>query len=219
LEIEYSQKDIDRFWSKIDIKDDDDCWNWLKGKGKNGYGQFSVGLKKIGAHQFSYLINNKINKIDDKIFVCHSCDNKLCTNPKHLWLGTSLDNMGDCKLKKRNPIGSKHGNSKILEKDVKKIRIMYSDNKYSVNEIAKQFNVSHATIQRIATGDIWKHVDFPFSKHRYKRIGIELAHKIRELYKSGEYSQKQLCDIYNICSSGISEIINNKVWKEKNEIA
>lgn len=28
------------FWKKIDIREDDECWEWLAGKDKDGYGLF-----------------------------------------------------------------------------------------------------------------------------------------------------------------------------------
>ena len=70
------------------------CWEWTGTISKNGYGVVSWRGKVFGAHRMSYeLHNGKIGSSD--IFVCHSCDNRLCINPDHLWLGTNHDNMVD----------------------------------------------------------------------------------------------------------------------------
>jgi len=214
MSILFGSSDVDRFWSKVDIKDSNECWNWIAGIGTNGYGQFSVKFKKIGAHQFSYLLHNNIYEIPDKLCVCHRCDNRICVNPKHLWLGTYKDNSEDCEQKNRTTKGSKHGNSKLTEDDVVEIRKMYKNKQIGIKDIADIFGVSRTIIQRAATGDTWKHVDSPICEKRNKAVGLDLAVEIRRLYNTGEYKQKELCDIYGLLSSEMSEIINNKIWRE-----
>lgn len=78
------------------IEKTDYCWIW-KGKarcGKNrGYGQFSVNNKSVEVHRFSYQFFN--GEIPAQMHVLHHCDNPICVNPKHLFLGTNLDNIRD----------------------------------------------------------------------------------------------------------------------------
>lgn len=75
----------------------DDCWIWIGGKMCKGrYGSY----KSFSSHRYSYeLFNGKISK---GLCVCHVCDNGLCVNPKHLFLGTHKDNMQDMFRKGRN---------------------------------------------------------------------------------------------------------------------
>lgn len=80
------------------------CWEWAKGKDKDGYGQChaSYVAKKAGvtrAHQLAYI--TWVGKIPKGVFVCHTCDNPSCCNPKHLFLGTPLDNNKDMVKKGR----------------------------------------------------------------------------------------------------------------------
>lgn len=80
--------DEKRFWNSVDIRGDDDCWNW-KSYNNNGYGKIGI----VRAHRFAYYTKN--GSISEGLLVCHKCDNRLCCNPKHLHLGTHIDNMRD----------------------------------------------------------------------------------------------------------------------------
>lgn len=68
------------------------CWEWQKTLSSFGYGQMYWRGKQYRTHRLSYyLFKGELNGLD----VCHSCDNKKCNNPDHLWLGTHRENMLD----------------------------------------------------------------------------------------------------------------------------
>lgn len=91
-----SQDRIDEFWKKIDKKSDNECWNWLGiVRRKDGYGVLSINYREVGAHRVAYLLHNK--EIQHGLHVCHSCHNKLCCNPHHLYLGDAKINCNDYK--------------------------------------------------------------------------------------------------------------------------
>jgi hypothetical protein len=88
-----SQKDINRFWSKVSRGGADDCWPWLAAKSKLGYGVFSVKHKWIGAHRVSFFIHKGyLPDIKQRKLVMHDCENPSCQNPKHLLKGTIKEN-------------------------------------------------------------------------------------------------------------------------------
>jgi HNH endonuclease len=76
------------------------CWGWRKKPLKTGYGALYIGKRKLAsAHRISWIIHR--GEIPDKLFVLHKCDNRICTNPDHLFLGTHIDNMRDMVSKNR----------------------------------------------------------------------------------------------------------------------
>lgn len=94
-----------RFWAKVKKGKVNECWNWTGAKKGAGYGHLSLNkaaYKSIfmGAHRFSWLLH--FGEIPKEMIVCHKCDNMLCVNPKHLFLGTRKDNTQDMVQKNRN---------------------------------------------------------------------------------------------------------------------
>ena len=92
---------LQRFMGYVDKTDS--CWIWKAGKFGNGYGQFRAGKKKVRAHRFAYTA--LVGPIPDGMNVCHSCDNPLCVNPEHLWLGADKQNIADRDRKGRTGDG------------------------------------------------------------------------------------------------------------------
>jgi hypothetical protein len=154
----------DRFWDKVDIKSDDECWEWLAGrKKKQGYGNFWFQGRHWLAHRFAYKLTR--NDIPEKMKVCHTCDNPPCCNPKHLFLGTQKDNTMDRDRKGRNVNyrGSQHGSSILTEEQAKEALKLRRPGKKrakkgEVKKLAEEFGVSKSTISMIVMGNNWKHL-------------------------------------------------------------
>ena len=103
--LSFKKSPIDRFWKYVDLPFDatnDECWNWIGGKDKDGYGVFGLSSKRkaIRAHKFSYIFYK--GQLGKPLQVCHTCDNPSCVNPSHLFLGTAKDNVQDCHRKGRD---------------------------------------------------------------------------------------------------------------------
>ncbi len=106
-------------------------------------------------HRMSYILHT--GEIPDGIEVCHSCDNPVCINPDHLFLGTHDDNMKDAVSKLRIKWGENHGMAILSENSVREI-IRRGKRGQSSKGLAAEFGVSEVTIRRIKNGRGWKHL-------------------------------------------------------------
>lgn len=134
----------------------DGCWKWSR----SSYGNYPTirwDNKNLGVHRASWLIH--YGEIPDNLFVCHACDNRECSNPKHLFLGNAKDNTQDMLMKKRGnkPKGEDHISSKLKEEEIIYIRSLLSLG-VPCSKIAKQYNVHYMTIADIKYKRTWKHI-------------------------------------------------------------
>lgn len=145
----------ERFWAKVDKRGPDECWNWTAGK-SDGYGSIYGNGTRVRTHRLSYELH--FGQIPRGLFVCHSCDNRSCVNPNHLWLGTNADNMADKARKGRGTIGVKNPGAKIDEATVLKISAAYRGQIGDITRIASEFGVGYFTVFNVVHKKKWRHL-------------------------------------------------------------
>lgn len=98
----------ERFWEKVDKSGgEDSCWIWTGAIDTPRYGAFRYNGKKVNSHRMAWRLVN--GEIPDGLLVCHKCDNRLCCNPSHMFLGTHLDNNRDMIAKGTFATGKRSG--------------------------------------------------------------------------------------------------------------
>lgn len=170
----------DRFDAKVDRSaGPEGCWVWTASRTPFGYGEIGLGGRRgriVRAHRLAFEF--EYGDIPAGLEVCHRCDNPPCVNPRHLFLGTHADNMGDMAQKGRSwaknhpeemPRGDNHplrrrpecaargvrvGGAKLNDDAVRAIRT----STLSQRALAKAHGVSRRTIVFVQQGKTWKHV-------------------------------------------------------------
>lgn len=148
----------ERFWSKVSVRGDDECWLWQAGTVMGrGYGLFDAWGRKELAHRVAWLLTHE-GIIPDGLQVLHTCDVPACVNLNHLWLGTQADNLRDMDAKGRRAVGEAHGSAKLTEPQVSLIRLLHAGGKLSQQQLAHIFGVHRGTIRPIIAGKTWQAV-------------------------------------------------------------
>ena len=99
-----------------------------------------------------------VGPIPDGLLVCHTCDNRACVNPSHLFIGSSSDNIADMVAKGRGMRGEAHVYAKLSEAQVMDIRFKYSSGIATQKELAEEHGVHKVTIFDIVHRVTWKHL-------------------------------------------------------------
>lgn len=183
IETSFGLIDEKRFWSKVKINSNDECWWWGGPSDKDGYGLYVFYInskqKLVRAHRFAYEL--EYGCFDKDLCVLHSCDKPDCCNPTHLWLGTVKDNNMDALRKNRTAKGIKNGHYTCPDKTMKGNKHYYH---------------LHPGLLRGEKN--------PNAKLTWAEIN--------EIRASSE-KQQALADKYGVSNENISNIKRNKSWK------
>lgn len=123
------------------------CWLWDRRPHAHDYGIFHFRGKNVRAHRASWIIHN--GEIPEGLHVLHKCDNPACVNPKHLFLGTQIDNSADMIRKDRAP------NRKLSMKAANDIRVRRARGERPMH-LAAEYGVSTFTIRAVVRGAAWR---------------------------------------------------------------
>lgn len=151
-----------KFFDRIMPEPNTGCWLWMGGINANGYGvvksKHNFGF--CNSSRLSYFIHN--GDYDRAKLVCHHCDNPMCVNPDHLYLGTTQQNTDDKHRRNRadDRRGERNGRSKLSDEQIEYIRHRYEfkSKKNNAVEIAKDLGVSSTIIYYIVKKQNWGHL-------------------------------------------------------------
>lgn len=137
-------------WQWIAKGEDHCCWPWVGALYSGGYGRHG----RTTAHRA--LWTQIFGAPHPDLEICHTCDNRRCCNPKHLFAALPKVNAIDKMVKGRvaRMHGIANGKSKLTEADVMAIR----ESTETTRQLAKRYGVSHSNITAIRTRETWTHV-------------------------------------------------------------
>jgi hypothetical protein len=150
-----------QFWAQVASPNARGCTLWTGGtRGNpkhpyNFYGVFQVSGKRFGAHRYAWEISR--GPIPDGLKVLHVCDEPLCCNVEHLFIGTSKDNTEDMHKKGRHwtLAGEGQPNHKLTEEQVAELRMRRTAGE-TFQSLADAFGICIAQAYRIAKHQQWR---------------------------------------------------------------
>lgn len=138
---------------------DDECWPWTGGTNDRGYGQVRLGQTVYYAHRLSLSLSGI--EVPSDLEVLHQCDNPRCCNPKHLRLGSHLENIRDMDRKGRRRTvayaGEANHLSKLAEQDVLDIRRRHGMGEQQTT-LAREYGIGQSAVWMIVNRRNWRHI-------------------------------------------------------------
>lgn len=143
-------KDKLEFWSMPEPMSG--CTLWIGSVNGGGYGHIYYGGKNRLAHRISWELNN--GPVPGGLWVLHKCDNRVCINHQHLYVGTRNDNSNDAVLRDRYYLkkGSRHPFAKLTDRDIENIKSTWFNTYTSASNIARKYSISKHSVYAVING-------------------------------------------------------------------
>lgn len=210
---------VEQLQVRIDTESDAPCWRWIGSFKDNGYGRLGDDY----AHRLSFRLH--VGLIPDGRNVCHTCDNRWCVNPLHLFIGTQADNMDDMRAKGRGHYGAKRSSTGITDADVEEMRRLYWSEVVSQAKIARRYGLTQPHVLKIVRGLRWTHVPMPPADVMAKREAVKHAGHlngrskltpaivldIRTRWARGERA-REIGQQYGITPSCVEHVARGRSW-------
>jgi hypothetical protein len=203
-EINLSEKDIARFWAKVN-KDgptmphmETPCWVWTASTNNKGYGQLMVSKKPLKAHRIAWVLTNGAIPHDGSfhgICVCHHCDNPLCVNPSHLFLGTNTDNVRDMAAKGRH--------WSLIKPECAARGDRHSSRTKPECVLRGDAHYSRHSPELLARGE----------SNAASKLTADKIPVIRAVYAAGGISHRLLALRFNVSQNTVGRIIRGEGWR------
>lgn len=133
------------------------CWEWQGARSTSGYGQILGNQGKLlHTNRAAWIVYR--GDIPEGMFVCHHCDNRICHNPDHLFLGTHADNMADMRSKGREARGDALPHTRLTDEQVREIRSRFvraygppkrGGRRSNVSELAAEYGISEMYVWQL----------------------------------------------------------------------
>lgn len=141
---EYWKNFLHRLATKVDYSGD--CHTWT-GSTRSGAGIIKWCHNGVSKNLYAYraITFLKYGDISGEQ-VNHTCDNRLCVNPEHLYTGSQSENVNDS-VKRDRWHTKEHDDETIIE-----VRKLYRDTDMYQHEIADKFNMGQDHVSRVVRG-------------------------------------------------------------------
>jgi hypothetical protein len=209
--VDITNKQITSFFKNIK-KNDNHCWEWQRQIKIGGYGAMRIGTKTTRrmcqAHRICWQIHN--GSIPEGLLVLHKCDNRICCNPDHLFLGNQKDNMDDMYKKGRdnNSIKNPEFHAYMLERS----KSPESKEKIKQTHLAIKFQKGENNSQ-FGTLWIYHSVNFEQKKIKKEDLYFYTSNGWEKGRKPVQVKIKKIRINKGICTHISDEIILN-AWNE-----
>lgn len=197
----------ERYWAKVDKGGLDGCWEWTAATNRAGYGIFLARGTCVLAHRYGW----RLATGDDpgELCVLHHCDNPVCQNPSHHFLGTRADNAADRNRKGRQARGERQGAAVLTEEVIHAFHARYRSGA-SIPQIAKEMGLQKGTLASVRRGLSWAHLGLDWGS-RPGRLAPDSVRVIRERFATGE-SRHAIAADFHIKPKYVNEIVSRRSW-------